>query len=94
MLVLTCETDERIVISSPKGATGVVTVVALGNDRLGFEAPREVEIDREAIYLKKHPKGVALQGGESGDRLPGGVTRVARMQGCPEPLHPHQRPAT
>lgn len=51
MLVLACKPDERIHV----GDNIVVTVVRFHNGavRLGFEAPRELQIDREAVWRSK-----------------------------------------
>jgi len=51
MLVLSRRKGERIVINDDI----TITVVETRNDkvRLGFEAPREVEINREEVYTAK-----------------------------------------
>ncbi len=52
MLVLTRKVNEKIIIDG--GIT--VTVIEFRGDkvRLGIEAPKDVAVDREEIYLLKH----------------------------------------
>lgn len=51
MLVLTLRENERIMV----GDNIKITLVKLYGDRIsiGFDAPREVQIDREKIYQEK-----------------------------------------
>lgn len=60
MLILGRRLDERIIICLPDGRRVTVTFVGMshgGQVRLGFEAPEDVEIDREEIRRDKdlHP---------------------------------------
>ncbi len=53
MLILSRLVGQRIIIAEDV----IVTVVAIGNGRvrLGFEAPRDVEIVREELLNKEKP---------------------------------------
>jgi carbon storage regulator len=56
MLVLTRSTDERIVIG---GGLIRITIVAVrdGRVRIGIEAPPEIAVDREEVYLRRREDG-------------------------------------
>jgi carbon storage regulator CsrA len=47
MLVLTRKENESIVISLPDGE--IITVTMLGKDRVGIDAPLEINIAREEL---------------------------------------------
>jgi len=55
MLILTRKPQESIRINDDI----VVTVLGMtgGQVRLGIEAPKNVEINRQEVYESKHPKG-------------------------------------
>lgn len=54
MLVLTRRAGERLIISVPGIEPITVAVTgAVGQVRIGVDAPKDVGIDREEIYLKK-----------------------------------------
>ncbi len=65
MLCLTiCDNDDPIIIQVP-GYLPIVIRSLLGEARLGFEAPSEIRIDRESVYLSR-------QRGEKGRLKPRG----------------------
>jgi len=63
MLILTRRKSEKVIIVGPDGTRIVVTVLDLerGKARLGFEAPRDVFVDREEIALLRQAEKQAPQ---------------------------------
>lgn len=55
MLILTRRSGQTIIISSPHHDNIEVTVLGMegSNVRIGVDAPQEVGVDREEIWLKK-----------------------------------------
>lgn len=60
MLVCSRKTNERMVITTPEGRLIRMTIVELRGDkvRVGFEADRDVVIDRQEIWEMKQPRAV------------------------------------
>jgi carbon storage regulator len=62
MLVLTRKVGERIVIAEH---IHVAVVAIYGNKvRLGIEAPKEITVEREEVYLRRH--GASGDGEQAG----------------------------
>lgn len=81
MLVLACKPDERIRV----GNNIVVTVVRFHNGavRLGFDAPRDLQIDRESVWQSKQAEA------EASPAIPGAPSSAAELWntlGDAEPL--------
>lgn len=58
MLIFSFRVGERAVIDIPAGcAASQIIVTCVGNDhchmRMGFDAPRNIAIDREKIWMRK-----------------------------------------
>lgn len=55
MLILTRRISESIVITTPTGVQVTVWILGIkGNQaRVGIEAPKDITVDREEIYLRK-----------------------------------------
>lgn len=64
MLVLTLRNQERIVIGD-REITVTLLAAQAGRVRLGIDAPKEMPVNREAIYLAKQPTNVAAGPGGS-----------------------------
>ena len=62
MLVLMQKPGETVIITLPDGTDIRVTVIATerGRSRMGYDAPRNIAIDREKIYRRKH--GIEVNG--------------------------------
>lgn len=58
MLVLTRKRDEKIIIGN---ITITLIDIKKGNARLGFEAPKDVEIWREEVYEQRKNNGKGVQ---------------------------------
>lgn len=58
MLYLDRHVDQCITLYTPGGLKVTIKVVTIkrGQVKLGIDAPREVSVDREEIYYRKHPE--------------------------------------
>jgi len=66
MLVLTMKKDDKVYIQSPCGNdTKLITVQFIEKSgsqvNIGFDAPKDIKIDREVVFKKKYP-GVIKDG--------------------------------
>jgi carbon storage regulator len=53
MLVLSRKTSENVIIGAAGGITVKILSVKGNNVKLGFEAPENIAIDREEIFVRK-----------------------------------------
>lgn len=63
MLALTRRVGEEIVVGDPRNPIGVIRVVEVHGDkvRLGFDFPKDVEINRRELAEAKRREGVAIE---------------------------------
>lgn len=54
MLVLSRKPSENVIISTAGGIKVYILSVKGNNVKLGFDAPENIEIDREEIFDRKH----------------------------------------
>lgn len=54
MLVLSRKPSENVIISTAGGIKVHILSVKGNNVKLGFDAPENIEIDREEIFDRKH----------------------------------------
>ncbi|MHA2279809.1 MAG: carbon storage regulator [Promethearchaeota archaeon] len=61
MLVLSRQREESVIIGEGENAVRVRVVDIRGDKvRLGFEAPRSIQIHREEVYNKIHAQELAM----------------------------------
>lgn len=55
MLVLIQSIGDNVYITTPDGEVTIVTIVAMGRNRVrvGYKAPRHITIDREKVHKRK-----------------------------------------